>query len=59
MSENKKKAAAIGVVKAIVSECITQAETTPTQNENWSLWGRQTIMLNRNIVQLRPSHKAK
>ena len=57
MSENKRKAAAVAVVKTIVEE--TSDFPSPQAPNNWSQWGKQTIMINRNMVQSRPNQKTK
>jgi len=55
MSENKKKVAAVAAVKMVVeinSEAGGQL-VRPTEPTAWTQWGRQTIMVNRNLAQRR------
>jgi len=55
MSEDKKKAAAIAAVKMVV-EMNSEGEgqlVRPTEPTAWTQWGRQTIMVNRNLAQRR------
>ena len=54
---NKKKAAAIGVVKAIVENIITN--TCTPEPSAWNQQGKQTIMANRNAMQMRYIRKNK
>ena len=49
--DNKKKAAAIGVVKAIVEN--NNACTCTPEPSAWNQQGKQTIMANRNAMQMR------
>jgi hypothetical protein len=57
MNEIKKKAIAKAVVKTIVNNKLIVSSNDialkSTVNE-WSQWGKQTQMINRNIAQMRP-----
>lgn len=63
MSENKKKAAAIAAVKAVIDIKQNNCENAiyplsyPTEPSAWGQWGKQMIMANRNMIQMRLSRK--
>ena len=53
MSDKKKKAAAVAAVKVIVNSVVPKESMPLSTNDSWSQWGRQSIMINRDRVQLR------
>ncbi len=60
--ENKKKAAAIATVKAIIEQAQTeQVLNNPSQfisePSAWTQWGKQLIMANRNAIQMKLNSK--
>ena len=58
MSIIKKKAAAVATVKNILESNINNdLSINSTNANNWSLWGKQTVMINRNISQMRPKQR--
>ena len=58
MSDNKKKAAAIAAVKTMVDANTTEQQLIrPTEPTAWTQWAKQTIMMNRNLAQMRLNKK--
>ena len=53
MSDNKKKAASIAAVKTIIDLNSERQPVRPTEPTAWTQWGKQTIMVNRNLAQRR------
>ena len=58
MTNIKKKAAAVATVKSLIESNVKNdiLINYDTLN-NWSRWGKQTIMINRNNAQMRPKQK--
>jgi hypothetical protein len=58
MSDNKKKAAAIATVKTIISTIkIDHNANCVCEPSAWNQQGKQTIMANRNTMQMRFTRK--
>lgn len=55
--ENKKKAAAVAVVKAIIEQEVYDNDIKHQENISepsaWTQWGKQMIMANRNNIQMK------
>ena len=55
MTEEKKQFVAKKIVQQIIDNKLNIIdEKNKNQTSNWSLFGRQTIMINRNTTQMRP-----
>ncbi|MCK9329294.1 MAG: hypothetical protein PHY08_03325 [Candidatus Cloacimonetes bacterium] len=58
--DNKKKAAAIAAIQTVIEEAqLEQNNTNAIQTElsAWTQYGKQAMMSNRNLMQMRVNHR--